>query len=494
MRLHESWNARWRWQPRRGDRVAGTKQVLGQTRRIHFVGIGGSGMNGIAELLVNMGYAVSGSDLQQTTTTERLASLGVRVQHGHAAEHVADADVVVVSSAISPTNPEVIEARRRGLPVIPRAEMLAELMQRHSGIAVAGAHGKTTTTSMIAMTLDHAGLDPTAVIGGRLSAFGSNARLGRGQWMVVEADESDRSFLKLSPTVAVITNIDYEHLEAYSSFDDLQQAFIDFANKVPFDGAVVLCADDEHLRGSRSRLARRVVTYGLDAGADVTAHDIVLDGLHASCTVRRTMVEPRTGMVSNLAVGRLQLSVPGRHNLQNALAAIAVGAELGIPFDTMAQALEQFRGVDRRFQVIGEAGGVTVVDDYGHHPTEIRAVLDVARAQRPARLIVVFQPHRYTRTRQLLSSFGAALGGADEVVLTDIYAAGEEPIAGVTIDALAEAVRGAGRQAVQVLRSLGEVPAHVAARAQTGDMVIMLGAGSIGAWAPRVLEALRARR
>jgi UDP-N-acetylmuramate--alanine ligase len=312
--------------------------------------------------------------------------------------------------------------------------------------------------------------------------------------MVVEADESDRSFLTLSPTVAVITNIDYEHLEAYGSFDDLQQAFIDFANKVPFDGVVVLCTDDQHLRASRSKLARRVVTYGLDAGADLTAHDIVLDGLRASCTVRRTMVESSTATVTSLAVGRLQLSVPGRHNLQNALAAIAVGAELGIAFDTMAQALEQFRGVDRRFQVIGEAAGVTVVDDYGHHPTEIRAVLDVARAQRPARLIVVFQPHRYTRTRQLLSSFGAALGGADEIVLTDIYAAGEEPIAGVTIDALADAVRGAGVQAVQVLRSLDDVPAHVAARAQTGDMVIMLGAGSIGGWAPRVLDALRARR
>lgn len=467
--------------------------MLDNIKRIHFIGIGGSGMSGVAELLVKMGYAVSGSDLQQSETTERLASLGVRVFRGHAAEQVSDADVVVVSAAVRSANPEVLESARRQIPIIPRAEMLAELMRQHSGIAVAGAHGKTTTTSMIALLLEHAGLDPTAVIGGRFGAFGSNARLGLGEWMIAEADESDRSFLRLSPTIAVITNIDYEHLEAYDSFEDLQQAFIDFANRVPPDGAVVLCADDAHVRTIRPSVTRRVVTYGLDVEADFTARDIVLDGLRGSCTVRRRAVEARTGLASDLAVGRIELSVPGRHNLQNALAAIAVGGELNIPWETMAQALAEFRGADRRFQVIGEEHGVTVVDDYGHHPTEIRAVLAAARAQHPKRLIVVFQPHRYTRTRQLLNSFGDALVGADEVVLTDIYAAGEDPIAGVTIDALADAIRAAGHRDVRVVRSLADVPAHITARARDGDMVVMLGAGSVGAWGHKVMTALRER-
>ena len=467
--------------------------MLSQIKRIHFVGIGGSGMSGLAELMVKQGHIVSGSDLQQSEATERLATLGVRIHHGHAAEHVVDADVVVSSSAVRATNPEVVEATRRQIPVMARAEMLAELMRRHSGIAIAGAHGKTTTTSMIALTLEQAGFDPTAVIGGRLAAFGSNARLGRGEWMVAEADESDRSFLRLSPTVAVITNIDFEHLEAYSSFEDLQQAFVDFANKIPPSGAVVLCADDSHVRAIRPRLMGRVVTYGLEVDADFTGCHIVLDGLRGSCTVRKRVEASRSVSIQDLAVGTLQLAVPGRHNLQNALAAVAVGAELGIPFDTIAQALAQFRGADRRFQVIGEEHGVMVVDDYGHHPTEIGAVLAAARAQHPARVIVVFQPHRYTRTRQLLSSFGSVLGGADEVILTEIYAAGEDPIPGITIDALADAIRSAGHPKVDVVRSLAEIPAHVTERARPGDLVVMLGAGSIGAWGPRVLAALRAR-
>ena len=467
--------------------------MLGDIRRIHFIGIGGSGMSGVAELLVKMGYAVSGSDLQQSEATERLASLGVRVFRGHAAAHVSDAEVVVVSSAVRSPNPEMLEAERRQIPLVPRGEMLAELMRQHAGIAVAGAHGKTTTTSMIALALEYAGWDPTAVIGGRLGAFGSNARLGRGEWMIAEADESDRSFLRLSPTIAVITNIDYEHLEAYDSFEDLQQAFVEFANRVPSHGAVVLCADDPHVRAIRPRVTRRVVTYGLDVEADFTARDIVLDRLRGSCAVRRRAVESRTGLASDRAVGRIELSVPGRHNLQNAFAAIAVGTELGIPWETLAQALATFRGPDRRFQVIGEEHGVTVVDDYGHHPTEIRAVLAAARAQHPRRLIVVFQPHRYTRTRQLLHSFGDVLAGADEVVLTDIYAAGEDPIAGVTIDALADAVRAAGHRDVHVVPSLADVLACITARARAGDMVVMLGAGSIGAWGPRVLAALRER-
>jgi UDP-N-acetylmuramate--alanine ligase len=468
--------------------------MLGRTRRIHLVGVGGSGMSGIAELLVNLGYGVSGSDLQQTQVTDRLASLGVHMHYGHAAEHVGDADVVVVSSAVRATNPEVIEAQRRHVPVIPRAEMLAELMRLRSGIAIAGAHGKTTTTSMIALVLERAGLDPTAVIGGRLSTFGSNARLGQGQWMVAEADESDRSFLKLSPTLAVVTNIDHEHIEAYRSFEDLKQAFVDFANKVPFYGAVVICANDPILGDIRSKLTRRVVTYGLEAEAEFAGVDVVLDGLRASCTVRRRSVDVRTDRTSDLVMGDLRLTVPGRHNLQNALAAIAVATELGIPFEITAKALGEFKGVERRFQVLGEARGVTVVDDYGHHPTEIAAVMTAARAQHPARLRVVFQPHRYTRTQQQLSNFGAALAGADEVLLTDIYSAGEDAIPGVTVEALAEAVRTGGQPAVQVIRSLSDIPAHVAETAKAGDLIVMLGAGSIGACGTKVLEALGRRR
>jgi UDP-N-acetylmuramate--alanine ligase len=464
--------------------------MFGRTRRIHLVGAGGSGMSGIAELLVNLGYDVSGSDLQQTPVTDRLASLGVRMYYGHTAENVGRAEVVVVSSAVRSTNPEVIEAGRRHVPVIPRAEMLAELMRLRSGIAVAGAHGKTTTTSMIALALERAGLDPTAVIGGRLSTFGSNARLGRGQWMVAEADESDRSFLKLSPTLAVVTNIDHEHLDAYRSFEDLEQTFVDFANKVPFYGAVMLCANDPILRAIRPRLTRRVVTYGLETEAEFTGVDVELVGLRAKCTVRRRQ---RHG-VSDHVLGDLWLSVPGRHNLQNALAAVAVATELDVPFETTARALEEFKGVERRFQVLGHSRGITVVDDYGHHPTEIAAVMTAARAQRPARLVVIFQPHRYSRTQQQIGNFAAALAEADEVVLTDIYSAGEDPIPGVTIEALAEAIRGGGQPTVRVIRSLSEVPAHVAATARTGDLVVMLGAGSIGAWGAKVLEAIDSRR
>jgi UDP-N-acetylmuramate--alanine ligase len=467
--------------------------MLGRTRRIHLIGAGGSGMSGIAELLVNLGYSVSGSDLQQTTVTDRLAALGVQMHYGHAAAHVGHADVVVVSSAVRSTNPEVLEAQRRHVPVIPRAEMLAELMRLRSGIAVAGAHGKTTTTSMIALALERAGLDPTAVIGGRLSTFGSNARLGQGQWMVAEADESDRSFLKLSPTLAVITNIDHEHIEAYQSFEDLQQAFVDFANKVPFYGAVILCANDPTLHAIRSRLTRRVVTYGLETEAEFAGVDIVLDGLRATCSVRRRQVEGQTNRIADLVMGDLRLSVPGRHNLQNALAAVAVATELGVPFETVRRALEEFRGVERRFQVLGNARGVTVIDDYGHHPTEIAAVMTAAKALHPARLLVVFQPHRYTRTEQQLGNFGAALADADEVVLTDIYSAGEDAIPGVTVDALAAAVRAGGQPAVRVIRSLSDVPAHVVATAKSGDLVLMLGAGSIGAWGPKVLDALGGR-
>jgi UDP-N-acetylmuramate--alanine ligase len=444
-------------------------------------------MSGIAEVLVNLGYEVSGSDARPSEMTERLARLGVRVARGHDAAHVGNADVVVVSSAIPAGNAEVEEARRRGIPVIPRAEMLAELMRLRYGIAIAGAHGKTTTTSMVALVLERAGLDPTAVIGGRLSAFGSNARLGRGDYMVVEADESDRSFLKLNPAIAVMTNIDREHMESYGSWDALQQAFVEFANKVPFYGTVVACVDDRPVRELLPRITRRVITYGFEQNAaTVEGHGMTLHAFGSECRVRLTNGS------GAMDVGQLRLRVPGRHNLLNALAAVAVGLETGIPFDRISTALEEFGGAERRFQLRGEERGVMVVDDYGHHPTEIAAVIAAARAGLDRRVVVVFQPHRYTRTRDLLDEFATALAGADEILLTDIYAAGEPPIPGVTIDALEAVVRRTGRP-VMVVTAIDAVPAAVASIARPNDLVITLGAGSIGSVPDKILEALRAR-
>jgi UDP-N-acetylmuramate--alanine ligase len=460
--------------------------MLGRTRRVHFVGVGGIGMSGIAELLANLGYEVSGSDAKTSDVTDRLATLGVRVERGHAASHVGNADVVVVSSAIHAGNPEVDEARRRGIPVIPRAEMLAELMRLRYGIAIAGAHGKTTTTSMVALVLERAGLDPTAVIGGRLSAFGSNARLGSGDYMVAEADESDRSFLKLTPAIAVITNIDREHMESYGSWEGLQDAFLEFANKVPFYGAIVACVDDGPVRGLVSRMTRRVITYGLEgSGAQVGGYDVALEAFGSRC---RITLETAAG--SSTELGSLRLRVPGRHNLLNAVGAVAVGLEVGVPFPSIASALAEFHGAERRFQLRGEEHGVMVVDDYGHHPTEIAAVVAAARAGIDRRVVVVFQPHRYTRTRDLLDAFGDALSAADEIVLTDIYPAGEAPIPGVTIEALEESVRRTGRP-VHLVKALEDVPHAVASLARPNDLVITLGAGSIGALPDRILDALR---
>lgn len=460
--------------------------MLGRTRRIHFVGIGGIGMSGIAELLANLGYEVSGSDAKGSDVTARLMALGVRIAEGHATAQVGNADVVVVSSAIRRDNPEVMEARRRQIPVIPRAEMLAELMRLRYGIAIAGAHGKTTTTSMVALVLDRAGLDPTAVIGGRLSAFGSNAKLGKGDYMVAEADESDRSFLKLSPAIAVITNIDREHMESYGTWENLQQAFVDFADKVPFYGAVIACVDDRAVRELLPRMTRRVITYagGVDTDADVMGDDIALEAFASTC---RVVQDRRDGTRAEL--GELRLSVPGRHNVLNALGAVAVGLELGIPFARIASALEEFRGAERRFQIRGEAGGILVVDDYGHHPTEIAAVL-AASAAIGRRIIAVFQPHRYSRTQQLRQEFGPAFAGAARVVLTDIYPAGEPPIEGVTIEALAETIRAAVAAPVDIVRRLDELPRAVARLAQPGDLVLTLGAGSIGAIGDPILEAI----
>jgi UDP-N-acetylmuramate--alanine ligase len=467
--------------------------VLGKTRRIHFVGIGGIGMSGIAELLANLGFDVSGSDMRRSETTDRLTTkFGVKVYEGHQPAHVGDADVVVFSSAVRASNPEIVEASRRGIPVIPRAEMLAELMRLRFSIAVAGSHGKTTTTSMIAVVLERAGVDPTAVIGGRLSAFGSNARLGRSEYLVAEADESDRSFLMLWPTIAVLTNIDHEHMESYGSFADLQQAFVEFANKVPFYGSVVACADEPDLAAVLPRVNRRVVTYGLnegpaEAGPSVRGVDVELGAFGGRCVVYR-------GDGSNRErLGALQLSIPGRHNLQNALAAVAVADRLGIDFSHVASALADFRGAERRFERRGEAGGVLVVDDYGHHPTEIAAVLAAARATLGRRLVVAFQPHRYTRTHRLMGAFGPALREADEIVLTDIYAASEDAIPGVTIEALAEAVRSGSGRPVRVAKSLDDVIPAILEIARPGDAVITLGAGSIGSLPSRLIEALGQR-
>jgi len=463
-------------------------------------------MSGIAELLANLGYVVSGSDEKRSATTDRLAAMGIRIASGHDAANIGDAEVVVISSAVRPTNPEVVEAGRRHVPVIPRAEMLAELMRLRFAIAVAGAHGKTTTTSMIALALERAGLDPTAVIGGRLSAFGSNARLGRGELMVAEADESDRSFLKLFPSIAVITNIDHEHLENYGSFDDLQQAFVDFANKVPFYGAVVACLDDGNLAAVLPRMTRRVVTYGLDsADADLTATDVQLGPLSATATVhqrerggshrRLERAQPASGDLgerrkARATLGTLALAVPGRHNLLNALAAVAVGLELGLSFDRVAAGLKEFRGAERRFDVRGEPNGILVVDDYGHHPTEIAAVIAAARTF-GRRIIVAFQPHRYSRTASLMSAFGPALGAADHVVLTDIYPAGEDPIPGVTLETLGDAVRRSASVPVDLVARLDDVVPAVVRVARPGDIVITLGAGSIGTLPDRLVEALQ---
>ncbi len=455
--------------------------MLGRTRHAHFVGIGGIGMSGIAELLLNLGFGVSGSDARATELTARLGSLGATVHEGHAAAYVGETDVVVISAAVRADNPEVVEAQRRGIPVIARAEMLAELMRLKFSIAVAGAHGKTTTTSMIAVVLERAGLDPTAVIGGRLSAFGSNARLGRGEYLVTEADESDRSFLMLWPTLAVITNIDHEHMESYGSFDSLCDAFQEFANRTPFYGGVVACADDPHVAALLPHLRRRAMTYGIDREADVMARDVELGPFGVRATVCR----------GDEVLGPLSLQVPGRHNLLNALAAVSVALTLGVAYPDIAAGLASFQGAERRFQRCGEAGGVLVIDDYGHHPTEIRAVLAAAQSALDRRVLVLFQPHRYTRTAHLMEEFGSAFLGADEVVLTDIYAAGEDPIPGVTVEALAASMLRAGVR-VTVVRSLVEAVPQIVKLARPGDAIITMGAGSVGSVPPRVLDALAA--
>ncbi|PYV37217.1 MAG: UDP-N-acetylmuramate--L-alanine ligase [Acidobacteria bacterium] len=438
-------------------------------QRIHFVGIGGIGMSGIAEVLLNLGYKVSGSDLKAGPTTQRLEKLGGKVSIGHAAENVADADVVVVSSAVRPDNVEGVEAKKRQIPVIPRAEMLAELMRLKYGVAVAGSHGKTTTTSMIATVLGHAGYDPTVVIGGRLNAIGSNARLGKGDFLVAEADESDGSFLKLSPTIAVITNIDREHLDHYADLAEIQEAFVTFANKVPFYGAAVLCLEDPHVQAIIPRIERRIVAYGLSSQADVAASDVQFENFGSSYTLQR----------HGERLGAIRLQIPGLHGILNSMAAAASGFELEISFEKISQALAAFQNADRRFQIKGEKRGVLVVDDYGHHPTEILATLGAARRSTDRRIVVVFQPHRYTRTVALEEEFTRAFNHAAVLVLLPIYAAGEHPLPGVTAERLAAQINKFGHRDVNYAESFEEAQRILEEKLREGDLLITLGAGDV---------------
>jgi UDP-N-acetylmuramate--alanine ligase len=460
--------------------------MLGKIRRIHFVGIGGIGMSGIAEVLLNLGFTVSGSDLKATPVTERLTKLGARVSEGHAASHLRDAQVVVISSAIPPDNPEVQEAQRLQIPVIPRAEMLAELMRLKFCVAVAGAHGKTTVTSMIAVMLTQAGLDPTAVIGGRLDVFASSARLGKGELMVVEADESDRSFLYLLPSIAVVTNIDREHLDHYRDLNEIASAFLSFANKVPFYGAVVACADAPwggRFRELVPQLRRRVVTYGLDPGADVQSSSVRLQP-QGSCFE----VEARAKHL-----GSFTIHVPGRHNVQNALAAVAVGLELELSAEEIRRGLDRFRGVDRRFQIKGEFDGIGIVDDYGHHPTEIRATLEAARLWGAKRVIAIFQPHRYTRTQFLMDDFAHSFQATDRVYVLDIYPASEKPIPGVTSQRLVERMAELGFERARYAPSEQAVIQGILEDLRPGDMILTVGAGSVWRIGDKLVEAIRGR-
>jgi UDP-N-acetylmuramate--alanine ligase len=457
--------------------------MFATSQHAHFIGIGGIGMSGIAEILLNLGMKVSGSDLRRGPVTDRLAQLGATIYEGHDAANVTGATVVVTSSAVGTGNSEVVEAHARKIPVIQRAEMLAELMRLKYGIAIAGMHGKTTTTSMVASVLAAGGLDPTVVVGGRVDALGSNARLGTTQYMVAEADESDRSFLKLSPILAVVTNLDREHMDCYRDMADVERAFLDFMDRVPFYGAVTACVDNPLVRGILPRARRRIFTYGESAEADFRLEFLLPDEASAGTPrFARFLVNTDAG-----PLGPFELHVPGRHNVLNATAAVAIARQLEIPAEKIAEGLSHFRGVDRRFQLRGTARGVTVVDDYGHHPTEIRATLAAARECHHRKIHVVFQPHRYTRTLDLLDQFGGAFKDADTVIVLPIYAASEEPIPGVTAERLAEMI--AGPQ-VRFVSDFPAAVAEVAAQAREGDLILTLGAGNVSQLAPQILAAL----
>lgn len=455
--------------------------MYGKIEKIHFVGIGGIGMSGIAEVLLNLGYKVSGSDLRTSEITERLAHLGGEIYIGHASSNVVQADVVVISSAVHNDNPEVIEAVERLIPVIPRAEMLAELMRMKYGIAIAGTHGKTTTTSMVATVLAKGGIDPTIVIGGRLNSIGTNARLGQGKFLVAEADESDGSFLKLSPTIAVVTNIDADHLDFYSGIEEIKDTFVEFINKVPFYGLAVLCLDNGNNADIIPRVKKRLTTYGLSTQADFRATDVRHDGFSTSFVAH----------YKGTRLGDITFNMPGAHNVLNALATIAVATELNMDFADIQEGFKSFGGVGRRFQVKGEVNGIMVVDDYGHHPTEIKATLAAAKGGWDRRLVVVFQPHRYTRTKELFEEFVKAFYDADLLVLTDIYPAGEPPIEGITAEALATRIKRHGQKEVTYIADRNEVCAHLLGVVKPGDIVLTLGAGNILQAGEQLVEKLK---
>jgi UDP-N-acetylmuramate--alanine ligase len=451
-------------------------------QHLHFVGIGGIGMSGIAEVLLNLGYQISGSDLKLTPITERLASLGATIHEGHAAANVQGAKAVVVSSAVDTKNPEVQEARRLQIPVIPRGDLLAELMRLKYGIAIAGSHGKTTTTSMTATVLNLAGFDPTVVVGGKAASMGgANARVGQSDFLVVESDESDGSFLKLSPIVAVVTNIDREHLDHYASIVDIRRAFLEFIQKVPFYGVAILCLDDENIQQLLPSVNRRNITYGL-------SNQSALHVASANCGHFESRFNVRA---HGRDLGEFHLRVPGIHNVLNATAAIAVGLELEVPLETIREAIASFTGVDRRFQTRGEARGITVIDDYGHHPTEIRATLAAARLCNFGRILAVFQPHRYTRTQHLMDEFAKSFHQADLVFVLDIYAASEPPIEGITAGALAQRIRDCGHRAVEYTGAIERTADAVVQHARDRDLVLTLGAGNVWQVGDRVLEKLR---
>jgi UDP-N-acetylmuramate--alanine ligase len=453
-----------------------------KAERIHFVGIGGIGMSGIAEVLLNLGYAISGSDLAESEITRRLTGLGVRYSTGHRAENVEQAEVVVVSSAVTADNVEMVAAKARKIPVIPRAEMLAELMRMKYGVAVAGSHGKTTTTSLIATVLAQGGLDPTVVIGGRLNSLGGNAKLGQGEFMVAEADESDGSFLRLTPMVAVVTTIDREHLDFYQNLEEIQAAFVQFLNKVPFYGFCIVCADEATIRSILPCLTKKVFTYGLQGDVDYSARDIRTQGLGSE------FVAMRQGKI----LGSMVLNIPGLHNIRNALAAIATGVELDIPFADIQEALRQFSGTHRRFEVKGEVHGITVVDDYGHHPTEIDATLCTAKLVWPdRRLVVIFQPHRYTRTQALWREFCPPLLAADVLLLTEVYGAGEPHIPGVSGALIWEGVQALGHTQALFAPHKEELAAVMLRHIRAGDVVLTLGAGDVWKVGEQVLKALQ---
>ena len=460
-----------------------TKKAYRKLNHIHMVGIGGTGMNGIAEVLLNLGYQVAGSDLQDNEATQRLARLGAAISIGHRAENLGVADVVVISSAVREDNVEVQRARARHIPVIPRAEMLAELMRMKYGVAVAGSHGKTTTTSMTALVLEAGGYDPTIIVGGRLNTIGANAKLGAGDFIVAEADESDRSFLYLSPFIAVLTNIDEEHLDQYQSLDDIKRTFVNFANKVPFYCPVVLCLDDPNLQAIIPDIERKIISYGLTAAADVSARDFRFDGFKSDSELFH----------KGKKLGHLSLQVPGLHNILNAMAATAVGLDLGIPAETILGALAGYTGTGRRFELRKIVNDIMIIEDYAHHPTEIKATLEAARRGWKRRIVAVFQPHRYTRLSKLMTQFATAFDQADVLVLTEIYPAGEDPIPGVSGRGLFDEVKQLGHKNVRFEPDVKKIPALLEKIAAPGDMVIVLGAGNVNRIIPDIIARLEAR-